>query len=83
MELNGMLRHSFWRVWEDISLQHFIVPSFTLLLCLAVYLVHVIACLPKRGMAIRAIENKIDRQTEQKGKEGNNKQQYIAFRPDR
>ena len=59
---------------EDISLQHFIVPSF--LFYLAVYLVHFIACLPawaKRGMAIRAIENKIDRPTEQKGKGGNNK----------
>ena len=34
---NGMLRHSFLRVGEDISLQHFIVPSFSFLLCLAVY----------------------------------------------
>ena len=73
---NGMLRHSFLRVGEDISLQHFIVPSFTFLLCLAVYLVHFIACLQaraKQGMAIRARENKIDRQTEEKGKGGNKK----------
>ena len=71
-----MLHHSFLRVGEDISLQHLIVPSFNFLLCLAVYLVHFIACLlasAKQGMAIRAIENKIDSQTEQKVKGGNNK----------
>ena len=36
---NGMLRHAFLRVGEDISLQHFIVPSFKFLLCLSVFLV--------------------------------------------
>ena len=34
---NGILRHSFLRVGEDISLLHFIAPSFEFLLCLSVY----------------------------------------------
>ena len=36
---NGMLRHTFLRVGEDISLQHFIVPSFKFLMCLSTFLV--------------------------------------------
>ena len=35
---NGMLRHSYLRVGEDISLLHFIAPSFEFLLCLSVFL---------------------------------------------
>ena len=35
---NGMLRHSYLRVGEDISLRHFIAPSFEFLLCFSVYL---------------------------------------------
>ena len=55
-----MLCPAFLRVGEDISLQHFIVPSFKFLLCLSVYLVHFIACLParaKQGMAINFYNN--------------------------
>ena len=33
-----MLRHSYLRVGEDISLLHFIAPSFEFLLCLSVFL---------------------------------------------
>ena len=33
-----MLHHSYLRVGEDISLQHFIAPSFEFLLCLSVFL---------------------------------------------
>ena len=35
---NGILRHAFLRVGEDISMQHFISPSFNFLLCLSLYL---------------------------------------------
>ena len=36
---NGMLRHPFLRVWEDISLQHILLQSLQLMLCLSVCLV--------------------------------------------
>ena len=68
IKFNGMLRHTFLRVGEDIFLQHILLPPLSFCyVCLSSILLF-IACLParaKRGMAIRAIKNKIlDRQTE-------------------
>ena len=68
IKFNGMLRHAYLRVGEDISLQHILIPPLSFCsVCLSSILLF-IACLPapvKRGMAIMAIKNKIlDRQTE-------------------